>query len=117
MLERIIRRNAGSTIERCYGITSLPRSRANAAWLLHATRQHWLIENALHRTLDTALGEDACAVRSGQSPLLLSWLRKLACHLLPRTGQPTIPAAIEWTAANAHDVYKLLTRQNHPPDY
>ena len=115
ILERRVRRHGQPPpIARRLGITSLPRSRASATLLLHITRRHWLIENVLHRTLDSYFGEDACQVRTGCAPLLLSWFRKLGHYLLSRIAEPSVPGAQEWIAANATAAYALLT---NPPDY
>jgi predicted transposase YbfD/YdcC len=46
-----------------YGLTNLPRKKANASRLLALQQAHWRIENRLHRRRDVTLGEDACQVR------------------------------------------------------
>lgn len=47
-----------------YYISSAERS---AKKLAEAARQHWLIENKLHWSLDVALREDACKIHRGQA--------------------------------------------------
>lgn len=62
-----------------YYITSLSVS---ADELLHIARQHWSVENQLHRTLDVYFKEDACQVHDRSAAANLSALRKLALSLL-----------------------------------
>lgn len=62
-----------------YYITSLG---VDASELLKIARQHWAIENQLHRTLDMHFKEDACQVHDRRAAANLSALRKLALSLL-----------------------------------
>lgn len=64
-----------------YYITSLSM---DAAGLLHIARQHWSVENQLHRTLDVHFKEDACQVHDRLAAANLSALRKIALSLLKR---------------------------------
>ncbi len=80
-----------TTTEVAYGITSLPRERADARRLLGLTRRHWGIENRLHYIRDVTLGEDACRVRSGSAPQILAGVRNAALHLLQESTQRTSP--------------------------
>jgi len=73
-----------ATSEVVYGITSLPRDRADATTLLQLTRDHWGIENRLHYVRDVTFGEDACRVRTGHAPQNLAAIRNLAITLLNR---------------------------------
>jgi hypothetical protein len=82
-----------------YGITSLPRDRADARRLLGLTRRHWGIENKLHYVRDVTLGEDACRVRKGSAPQVLSGVRNAAIHLLKRINPRNVAAAIRHLAA------------------
>lgn len=62
-----------------YYITSLQES---ASELLKISRQHWAVENQLHRTLDVHFKEDGCQVHDRQAAANLSALRKIALSLL-----------------------------------
>ena len=53
----------------------------DAQTILNATRLHWGIENGLHRCLDVAFREDACAVHLRQAAANLGVIRKLALNL------------------------------------
>lgn len=69
----------GRSVESRYYITSL---QSDAAELLQIARQHWAVENQLHRTLDVHFREDACQVHDRNAAANLSVLRKLAISLL-----------------------------------
>ena len=62
-----------------YYITSLC---VDASELLWIARQHWAVENQLHRTLDVHFKEDGCQVHNRRAAANLSVLRKLALSLL-----------------------------------
>jgi len=62
-----------------YYITSLC---VDASELLRIARQHWAIENQLHRTLDVHFKEDGCQVHDRRAAANLSIMRKLALSLL-----------------------------------
>jgi predicted transposase YbfD/YdcC len=86
--------NGKTSVEIVLAITSLTRLRANAETLLELSRQHWSIENRLHYVRDVSMGEDACRVRSGHAPQLLSALRNLTIGLIrSRTRHKYIPDA------------------------
>lgn len=57
-----------------YGITNLPRKKANAARLLALQQEHWCIENRLHYRRDVTLGEDGSQVRNAGAPQALAAL-------------------------------------------
>jgi hypothetical protein len=60
--------------ETVYGLTNLPRKKANASRLLALQQAHWRIENRLHSRRDVTLGEDACQVRITGAPEALAAL-------------------------------------------
>jgi predicted transposase YbfD/YdcC len=60
--------------ETVYGLTNLPRKKANASRLLALQQAHWRIENRLHYRRDVTLGEDACQVRMSGAPQALAAL-------------------------------------------
>ncbi|MGK0366616.1 MAG: putative transposase YbfD/YdcC [Saprospiraceae bacterium] len=45
---------------------------------------HWSIENLLHWHLDVTFNEDACRSRTGNAPLNLNIMRKMALHRISR---------------------------------
>jgi len=63
MIQRSIIEKGEERIEIVYGMTSLPRKKADAKRLLELNRKHWFIGNRLHYRRDVTLGEDASQVR------------------------------------------------------
>jgi predicted transposase YbfD/YdcC len=63
-----------------YAITSLPRAKADAGFLLKHLRGRWLIESRFY-ILDTQLGEDHCRARTGGTAHGLSAIRHFAVNL------------------------------------
>ena len=53
----------------------------DAVRLGRAVRNHWRVENGLHRVLDVGFGEDACRVRERRAARNLAGLRRIALHL------------------------------------
>lgn len=97
-----------ATTEVTYGITSLPRERADARRLLGLARRHWGIENGLHYVRDVTLGEDACRVRSGSAPQILAGVRNAALPLLAGVNPKNIAAAIRHLAAKPLKAVRLV---------
>ena len=93
-LQRRVRRKGQWTEEIEYAISSVPRSQASAAQLLHWWRGHWGIENRSHYVRDVTLGEDACRIRKGNSPRHFAALRNAVVSLLRLQGHTQIAAAI-----------------------
>jgi len=92
---RIERRRETKTFcsqEVIYAITSLLPKKADADQLLQVARDHWQVENSLHHVLDVTFREDACRVRSGTAPEILSELRKAVLTMIRTTGQKPRPA-------------------------
>jgi hypothetical protein len=97
---------SGETV--CF-ITSLSRRRANAAALLKLARNHWSIENGLHRVRDVSMGEDACAVCSGNAPQVLATLRNATLTLAHQTGFASYARAFRRHAAHPREAIALIT--------
>jgi len=105
--ERTVR--GQTSVVTVYGITSLSRDKASAAQLLKLTRQHWGIERLFH-VRDVTFGEDACRVRTGHAPLILSSLRNLCIHLLAQAGWKNQAAAQRRHAAWPREALALLNK-------
>lgn len=74
------------SVEVVYGITSLPRDKADAARLLELARAHWGIENRLHYVRDVTCREDATRTRAENAPQVLAALRNTALTIIRRCG-------------------------------
>ena len=104
--ERTVR--GQTTTEILYGITSLPGEQADAPTLLGLTRNHWGIENRVFHVRDVTMGEDACRVRTGAAPIILSILRNTALNLLRASGVSNIAAALRRHAARPYEALALI---------
>jgi predicted transposase YbfD/YdcC len=104
--ERTIR--GKTTSETVFGITSVPRERADARRLLKLTRQHWMIENGVFHVRDVTLGEDNCRVRTGSAPMILSTIRNVVLNLLNALGVANKAAALRRHAAHPRQALMLI---------
>lgn len=77
-----------------YGITSLTPAQADPARLLALKRDHWRIENQLHRRKDVTFGEDASLIHVGQGPTVMALLRDAAVSVLHRAGIRRVAAQL-----------------------
>jgi predicted transposase YbfD/YdcC len=64
-----------------YGITSLSAQEAPPEVLMRLWRDHWSIENKLHRTRDVVLHEDHSTIRMHAAPQVMAAVRNLAIFL------------------------------------
>ena len=108
LLERVRRLKGRETTEAVCAITSLGPERASAAKLLGIARGHWGIENRLHWVRDLTLGEDACRVRTGAAPQVLSGLRNTVLYVLRATGLGRIAEALRHLAARPDEAVKRV---------
>lgn len=99
-----------TTTETVYMITSLPVSMTTPKQLLALNRNHWSIENKLHRVRDTLLHEDASTIRTGNAPQAMAALRNITVRLLRNIHKsPTI--AREKAARNLNVALKQLFKE------
>jgi hypothetical protein len=108
LIERVRRIKGKETIETACAITSLGPERAPAAALLGIARGHWDIENRLHWVRDMSLGEDACRVRTGSAPQVLSGLRNTVLYVLRATGLVRIAEALRHLAARPDEAVQRV---------
>ena len=106
--ERIVK--GVPTIETVCFITSLSRRRAKEEKLLKIARDHWSIENGIHRVRDVTMGEDACTVTSGNAPQLLAALRNATITLLHQSRVRNLARALRRFAAKPLEALELLGR-------
>ena len=59
-------------------------AKLTAKRLTEATIEHWHIENKLHWKLNTAMREEDCRIRRGNTAQLLSGFRHIAINLLSK---------------------------------
>jgi hypothetical protein len=88
------------TTEVAYGLTSLPRERADATQLLSLVRSHWSIENGLHYVRDVTFQEDRCRLKSATAAEILAVFNNLTIGLLRKVGWTNLAAARRHFAAD-----------------
>ena len=96
------------THETVYAVTSLPVAALELATLLQRWRGHWGVENRLHWVSDVIFQEDACRVRTGCAPLVLSRLRTLVISCLRAAGYNSITAGRRHFALHPADAFTLV---------
>lgn len=107
-LHRDVREADQRREETVYGLTNLPRKRANASRLLAFQQAHWRIENRLHYRRDVTLGEDACQVRLAGAPEALAALNGGVLALLDWLGVANAASAMRHFCAHPADALPLL---------
>ena len=95
--------------ETVYAIVTLPAGQASPADLATWIRQHWHIENRLHRVRDVTLGEDLHQARTGNGPQVLAVMRNLILSLLRLGGYDNIAAALRHHARHPEQAIAMLT--------
>jgi predicted transposase YbfD/YdcC len=91
-----------------YGLTNLPRKKANASRLLALQQAHWRIENRLHRRRDVTLGEDACQVRMTGAPEALAALNGGVLALMDWLQVPNVASQMRHFCAHPVEALHLL---------
>lgn len=74
MIRKAVKEKGKEVIKISYGITNLPRAKADARKILSIKRKHWHVENRLHYRRDVTLREDASQVRTKGAPEVLAAL-------------------------------------------
>jgi predicted transposase YbfD/YdcC len=98
-LERRVWQAGAQTLHEVrYGLSSLPRSVADAERLLEIARGEWGIENGLHYRRDVTLQEDACQLRRGGGPQVMAALNNTVISLFGQSGARNL-AAVQRTFA------------------
>jgi len=91
-----------------YGITNLPRKKANASRLLSLQQEHWRIENRLHYRRDVTLEEDACQVRVAGAPQALAALNGGVLALMDWLQVRNVVSQMRHFCAHPHKALQLL---------
>jgi hypothetical protein len=96
---RLVLRTGRLTTEVIYGVTSLTPKQASPDQLLLLCREHWAIENNLHRVRDVEFGEDACHTWHRNGARVLALCRDLVLGVLRAFGYSNIREARQHFAA------------------
>jgi len=100
-----------TTSQTVYGITSLPRERADADQLLAIVRAHWGIENKVFHVRDQTMGEDACRVRKRSAPVIFSTLRNGVLNVLQTLGVKNCAAQLRTFCADPVKAIEAIHRK------
>lgn len=95
------------TLETAWLITSLSPDEATPKALLTYNREHWSIENKLHRNKDVLLGEDAATNRKDHAPRNISSFNNLALAVF-KSINPSPRRALEHFQDNKNDAISIV---------
>ena len=107
-LRRNVKEGDKEREETVYGLTNLPRKKANASRLLALQQAHWRIENRLHYRRDVTLCEDASQVRIAGAPQALAALNGGVLALMDWLQVPNMASAMRHFCAHPLDALHLL---------
>jgi predicted transposase YbfD/YdcC len=99
-LRRRVEKPLYCTQQVVYGLTSLTPAQATPERLLELIRAHWAIENRLHWRRDVTLEEDACQVRKGGAPRVLSILNSFLLALCDCLGVTNVASYMRRVSAS-----------------
>jgi predicted transposase YbfD/YdcC len=100
-------KKTGETTETLqYFISSMEN--ASPEFLLKTHRQHWRVENDLHRTKDLYMREDDSRLRNGNAPQTWAALRSFCLAILQKIS-PNLPEAMDICAANPAMFFQTVT--------
>lgn len=91
-----------------FGITSLSRTQASPADLLHYRRQHWFIETGLHYRRDVTFKEDAPRMTKPAVGRIVATIHNLVIALIKRAGYSNAAKARRWFAGHLDQAFTLL---------
>lgn len=86
--KRWIKAKNKETTEVSYAITSLTSQQASPEQLMILLREHWKIENNLHRTRDMAFDEDRSTIRKDSAPEVMAALRNIVIQIAQKITKP-----------------------------
>lgn len=108
MIRRHVIEKGKERTEIVYGITNLPRKKADAEYLLELNRKHWCIENRLHYRRDVTLGEDAGQVRIKGAPQVIAALNGGVLAIADLLGIKNLAKQMIYYCAEPQKILQLL---------
>jgi predicted transposase YbfD/YdcC len=96
------------TKEVAYGIARLINNKNPASQLNKLIREHWLIENNLHRQRDVQFNEDASAIRKKSGPQVMSILGNLITSIFNQGRVKSFPKAFRRFSAQPQEMFAFL---------
>ena len=113
-ITRRSRQGTKSTVERVYGLTSVPASRASPEQLLAWVQAHWCIENRNHWRRDATLGEDRLQLSNKPAALVMAVLNCIILALFDSLRHTNCRQAMRTYSAHPEQALALL---RHIPDF
>lgn len=107
-IRRTVQEKGEERVEIVYGMTNVPRNKADAKRHFELNRKHWYIENRLHWRRDVTLGEDASQVRSHGAPEVLAALNGGLLALLDFQGVKNVAKQMRHLCAQPREALQLL---------
>jgi predicted transposase YbfD/YdcC len=107
-LRREVKEGEKEREEMVYGVSNLPRKKANAPRLLGLQQAHWRIENRLHYRRDVTLKEDASQVRLTGAPEALAALNGGVLALMDWLQVRNVASAMRHFCAYPENALSLL---------
>ncbi len=104
---RIHKKTGETSREVIHFITSRAESQTTPKELLKLMRDHWAIENNLHRTKDVLMNEDRSPVRSKNAPHALAECRNFVLSLI-KTAKQKPKEAIENNQINIKKIINAV---------
>ena len=92
-----------------YGITSLPKEKADPKRLLGIVRSLWGIENGLHYRRDVTLKEDATRLTKGKAGHNMATLNNLLLGMLAHKGYNNVASARRRFDADPMAAFALIS--------
>lgn len=108
MIKRTVKEKDEERVEIVYGLTSLPRKKADAKRILELNRKHWSIENRLHHRRDVTLGEDASQTRVKGAPEVLAALNGGILALMDFLGVKNVAKQMRYFCKYPGDALQIL---------
>jgi predicted transposase YbfD/YdcC len=94
--------------ETVYGITSLPKEKANPEKLLEIARSEWGIENGLHYRRDVTFQEDRIRMTHGKAGRAMAAINNLVIGILARQAYDNFAKARRWYDAHPAQALSLI---------
>jgi hypothetical protein len=108
MIKRTVKEKGQERVEMVYGLTNLPRKKADAKRLLQLNREHWAIENRLHHRRDVTLGEDASQTRVKGAPEVLAALNGGILAFMDFLGVKNVAKQMRYFCEYPREALQLL---------
>jgi predicted transposase YbfD/YdcC len=107
-IQRTVKQQGKERTEIAYGITNIPKEKADAERLLELNRNHWSIENRLHYRRDVTMGEDNSQVRIKGSPEVVAVVNGGILARMDYLGVKNVASQMRHFCAKPEEALRLL---------